>query len=397
MERTAIGYWTQAPGQKGFDVHVVTDLTREEFDRYYEATTTYRAVTERGAYQLLLRQWDRLRSMRAMYTNLERVGGSFRAVDTRSLSVLFMGEVTSWLAATRLYLESERDSIARRFGEESEQAARVTAATNRVFDANPAYRFLYNLRDYSQHCGAPLGGLTVASQPDGSRSVDLYLSRSELLLAHFDWSRHAKTLLEEWDEQILLMPLIDEAMRGFREIEDEALAILIERCGDALATLRQGILRAAVATNDGHAAIFQLPNRNGDGEMAWQSFPTGTALDRLQHAIEANTPVSALRQPMVNPLSERPPEARHAEAQAAAVIGAWLEFGPGSDVDETINNVLSEDGDVSPLVAGLVNLSAYLLSMLSISLGTTPQAMLGGFVAEDRFSVVEASRSDSAE
>jgi hypothetical protein len=100
-----------------------------------------------------------------------------------------MGEVTHWLAATRLYLESERDFIARRLGDESEQADRFVTATRRAFDSNEGYRFLYNLRDYSQHCGPPLGGLTIASLPDGSPSVELYLSRAELLLARFGWSQ----------------------------------------------------------------------------------------------------------------------------------------------------------------------------------------------------------------
>jgi hypothetical protein len=210
--RTAIGSWTQSAGQEGFDIHVTSHLAEGEFDRYLEAIATYRSIVERNVYQLLVRVWERLRSMRAMYSNVERVGGSFRVIDNRTISGFFLGEVTSWLAATRLYVESERDSIARLFGEGSEQAARLSTVMSSVFDANEGYRFLYNLRDYSQHCGPPLGGLTVSASPDESRSIELYLSRSELLLARFGWSRHAKALLNQWDEKILLMPLIEQAM-----------------------------------------------------------------------------------------------------------------------------------------------------------------------------------------
>lgn len=382
-EHAAIGFWVQAPGQKGFDIHVSADLTDDEFNRYLGAIASYRAMVQRSTYELLLRDRHRLQSMQAMYANLERVGGSFRAVDTRTVAALFMGEVTHWLAATRLYLESERDSMARRFGDTSAQVLRFAGATSRVFDTIEGYRFLYNLRDYSQHCGPPLGGLTVASLPDGSQSVELYVSRSDLLLARFRWSRHAKELLEQWDVQILLMPLIEQAMSGFREIEDEVLAILIEGCGDALPTLREAIHRSAVE-DGGHASIFRLPPHGGDGEVAWQTLPPSSGLDQLESALRAKSPVAALRKPFADPLSQRPPELRHAEAQAAAVIGAWLEQGPGEHLTNVINRVLDDDADVEPLISGLVNLSTHLLEMLSISLGSTSEALLGGFLASER-------------
>jgi hypothetical protein len=62
------------------------------------------------------------------------------------------------------------------------------------------------------------------------------------------------------------------------------------------------------------------------------------------------------------------------------VIGTWLEHGPGNQLTAAINNVLREDQSVTPLVSGLVNICAYLLSMLSQSIGTPPEALLGGFV-----------------
>jgi hypothetical protein len=380
--RAAIGFWTQAEGQAGFDIHVVSDIVDDDFDRYMEAIATYRSITERYVYQLLDRDWQRLRSMRAIYTNVERVGGSFRAVDKRTLSGLFMGEVTHWLSTTRLYLESQRDSLVRLFGDGSDQTKRFVAATNRVFDANEGYRFLYNLRDYSQHCGPPLGGLTVSSLGNGTRSVELYLSRSELLLARFGWSRHAKALLEQWDEKILLMPLIDQAMIGFREIEHEVMAMLIEHCGSALPTLREGINRAT--EEGGNPAIFRLSEAGDESKVAWQSFPSSNDLDRLGSALRESDPIAVLLTPQVDSLGERPREVRHAENQAAAVIGVWLEYGPGDHLTETVNRVVQEDVGITPLVTGLVNLSAYLLSMLSISLGTSAKALVGGFVANER-------------
>ena len=282
--RLAIGSWTQEAGQKGMDVRVASYLEPQQFDEFLAAISTYRSIVERPVYALLATGLQRLQSTQSMCSNVERLGGSFRALDSSLTLRIFLREVTTWLALTRLYLESERDSIASIFGAQSVQATRFVDVTHRVFDDSEGYRFLYNLRDYSQHCGPPLGGLTVSVAQDGSRVVELYLSRSELLLARFAWSKHSRLLLDQWDEQIHLVPLIKDAMRGFERIEDEVLAILIERCGEALPTLRDGISRA-VAEGQGVPAIFELPTAGG-GAMIWQSFPSIADLDKLQNAVE---------------------------------------------------------------------------------------------------------------
>lgn len=93
------------------DIHAKIAISIDEFRAYVDAVGAYRAIVERPAYELLHRNWYRLTSMRDMYENLERVSGQFRLVEKRSLVVGLMGELANWLAATRLYLESQRDMI----------------------------------------------------------------------------------------------------------------------------------------------------------------------------------------------------------------------------------------------------------------------------------------------
>src|SRR6266540_2281918 len=183
----ALGVWKQEPGQKGFDVAATVSIPPEEFERYANAIATYQSVAERNTYQILTRNHLRLRSMLEMYTNIERIGGNFRAVNQRNLALLFMGEMTNWLASTRLYLVSERDFILRQFGDESDEVRRFDKATSQAFDAYVGYRFLYNLRDYAQHCGPPVSGIAISGDSASRRKIEIYLSRSELLVAHFNW------------------------------------------------------------------------------------------------------------------------------------------------------------------------------------------------------------------
>jgi hypothetical protein len=376
--KLVLGAWDQRSDQGGVEVRVAADIRLDEFQEYLDAIQGYQSVVERPFYELLHRSWNRLTSMHSMYTNLERVGGQFRVVDRRTTAVGFAGEVTTWLAISRLYLESQRDMISRYFGKESTQLSRYREVTSYVFDANEGYRFLYNLRDYAQHCGAPLGGLTLLAADEGDSRIELYLSRSDLLLANFQWSKHTKKLLEAWPEEILLLPLMTRAMEGFQQIEDEILRILMKRCIALIEVMRHGINRVTSVVEGGHPAVFQLPDED-TSDFLWQSFPNSSDLSKLELALEADDPVAASRSPLQSS-GNRSSGQSHAEGQAAAVIGTWLEHGPGNQLTAAINNVLREDQSVTPLVSGLVNICAYLLSMLSQSIGTPPEALLGGFV-----------------
>ena len=288
----SLGVWRQEPDQKGFDIQQVVEISAAEFDNYLKAISTFRALSERSTHDLLQRHWHRLTSMRHFYANVERVGGSFRAIDRPSVAVTFMGEVTNWLTTARMYLVSEEDSLSRTSRNGAEELKRYQSVCSEVFDSNASYRFLYNLRDYAQHCGPPLGGLIVAATGNGGRTLELYISRSDLLMANFKWSRHARPLIESWPEQILLLPLLEEAMGGFRRIQDETLRILLGRCADAVPAMQQGIAR--VSHVPGHPAIFGLP----DGEpthLSWQSFPEISSLESLMLALAEPDPLAVLR------------------------------------------------------------------------------------------------------
>jgi hypothetical protein len=291
-----------------------------------------------------------------------------------------MGELTNWLASTRLYLESERDFLLRQYGKASEELRSYVGATSEAFNTYPGYRFLYNLRDYAQHCGPPLSGMTVSRDPSGNTKIEMYLRRSELLVARFAWKPHAKELLKDWPEQISIMPLVEESMSGFRLIEEQVLRILLRRCGEATTRMKEGIAR--VGSSEGHPAVFQLPESEEGGNFGWQTFPEPTMLDKIDRAIARGDPLASLR---TAPGAETAPspQQRYANARAAAVIAARLEDDDGAQFAKCVNRVIREDQGVVPLISGLTNLSVTLVKMYGEAFGSPPQALLGLFSDED--------------
>ena len=93
-------------------------------------------------------------------------------------------------------------------------AAEFEGARNKLHTESFAYRFLYLLRNFSQHSGLPIGGTQLhlsrekSAEPFRQRS-SIYILRDKLLGTSFDWKSSRKTL-EEQAQKFDVLPLLVE-------------------------------------------------------------------------------------------------------------------------------------------------------------------------------------------
>ena len=369
----AFGVWKQKPNQPGMDVRIIREMPEGEFTRHVDAISAYEALIERGAFSLILRNYSNLQMMVDTFANVERYAGEFRRANREVVKRALMAELTNWLAATRLYLENERDFILREFGKASEEMSEYKNATSSAFDRHEGYRFLYNLRDYTQHCGIPPGRMHVSgTRPN--RNVVITLERSRLLTARFNWSSHSKALLETWPERIPLMPLLDDAMEGYASIEEQMLRLVIRCCFVAspllLDTLQSGDI------GDGNPALFRISGEGGGDQpidFSLRAMPSASTLEKVMSASEDADPLDSLRVREVF----SPPRMPTSGKRASAVLSSFFVGGGPQAASETVNVILQEDGDIGPLISDLINVSTVLTSMLSQIMGASPHALLG--------------------
>jgi hypothetical protein len=141
-----------------------------------------------------------------------------------------------------------------------------------------------------------------------------------------------------------------------------------------------------VAGINGHPAVFRLPASDEQDDInnfTWRTFPGLSALDAIERASVNADPLTGLgrvstQQTIVSPAQ------RYANSRAAAVIATALEADDGgAEFDELVNRIIREDDDITPLISGLTNLSKVLIYMLSQTLGSTPQELLGSLGDDD--------------
>lgn len=105
----------------------------------------------------------------------------------------------NYLFSFRTYIDHLETFIKREYGKQSNEVKEFKTLTANIHDENLAYRFFYNLRNYSQHCGLPIDIFEIQSSiSDNIYSVKLKIEfDGKKLLENFDDWRFAKKDLIE--------------------------------------------------------------------------------------------------------------------------------------------------------------------------------------------------------
>jgi hypothetical protein len=166
----------------------------------------------------------------------------------------------NYLSSVRTYLDHHETSLKRRFGETSSIYKNFLFSCNQAYDCNFSYRFLYKLRDYAQHCGFPIGNITISSTPkDGDLNNPIYeieiSADRDVLLSGFEW----KKLKEEFEAQpqkIDINSHIDILMKCLNDINSKVTKDVFSTLVDA-ASYINALLRKS-PQREGIPGIYQL-------------------------------------------------------------------------------------------------------------------------------------------
>lgn len=127
----------------------------------------------------------------------------------RSLTFKTNRLMLSFLGAVRTFLDHAQTSISRRYSKESEQFHCFKALTAYQFDNVFSYRFLYKLRNYTQHCGMPPVSFAVDIKPGDDLEIVPCFSRRCLLENYSEWGV-VKKELELESQPLYVFPLLKE-------------------------------------------------------------------------------------------------------------------------------------------------------------------------------------------
>lgn len=127
------------------------------------------------------------------------------------------------LSAVRTFLDQSETNLKRLYGPNSQRVKRFKEACSSAYDNHFSYRFVSELRNYVQHCGMPLGELTLHSvevdphTKEVHHSLAIKFNRDEML-SNFRWKSQLRKEIQKLPLRFEITPHLAEMMRCLERI-----------------------------------------------------------------------------------------------------------------------------------------------------------------------------------
>ena len=191
------------------------ELTDAELSHYRDSVAFALAYNQQPALRLVMGNYQ---EYRALETSVALMATTSIAPPEQYTDALFQLQriLLNWLTSLRLLDDHTCARLTRTYGTSSGERQAYASARARVYDAHAGYRFMMQLRNYAQHCGAvPIHGNAVHTPT--ARGFELYFERDELL-ASFDGWKTVKVDLAQSPERLPVDDLLEQAMTGVLEL-----------------------------------------------------------------------------------------------------------------------------------------------------------------------------------
>lgn len=130
--------------------------------------------------------------------------------------------ILNLLSSIRTYLDHTETRLKREYGVSSEEWLLFKQQTSYAYDNYFEYRFLYKLRNYSQHCGLPAGSAEVTSFQDENSiwrdKMNVLFNRDNLISEYDGWTNLVEADLKKMPEKFDVLPLVDKTFELLKEI-----------------------------------------------------------------------------------------------------------------------------------------------------------------------------------
>lgn len=137
--------------------------------------------------------------------------------------VAMLQRVMNFLSAVRAFVDHTETQLVRVHGKQSGSYKCFKESLQCSYDNKFSYRFLYELRQMSQHVAVPISLVRInwdkkTSQTPHAFHVELSMKRDDLLETWTKWKPRVRKDIEQQPLHFDLLPLIDEQVVSLREI-----------------------------------------------------------------------------------------------------------------------------------------------------------------------------------
>ncbi|MCS0388520.1 hypothetical protein [Vibrio diabolicus] len=158
-------------------------------------------------------------------------------IDSLNHVSLVANRILGVLTSASAFLTSTEIRIKKIFGKKSNELKSWNSLRNDLHKNSLAYRFMYELRNYSQHSNLPISRLSVKVDKNKAESQFIVqVSKCDLLQSGYDWGKY-KEMVASLEELEDISPLLEEYVNICKQLFVYFLDLSsdsIDECGQYL-------------------------------------------------------------------------------------------------------------------------------------------------------------------
>lgn len=152
----------------------------------------------------------------------------------------------NYLSSMKMFVDHTEIKFKKQYGGKSDKFKTWKSATSLEYDQHFTYRFLYKLRNYTQHIGFPVHNINVHHESRDKRIIIPYFVRDRLLESSFEWDNRLKNDLREQLNDFRVLPILNETNGCLARIYQSTLAVFAKELCESLENYGKFIARKSM-------------------------------------------------------------------------------------------------------------------------------------------------------
>jgi len=250
MKTSVLGYI------KNKEIIGVRSLTQDEYSIFEKAYSEIRKYMQSGElFTVALLNYDDFFQALDEYLDVFKEAQDIGKHNLDRAVLDLNRKILNYLCSIRTFLDHNETDVNRSYGKEEVKYFKKICADH--YDNSFAYRFLYKLRNYSQHCGMPVGNLVIDAEKDNKSksgkkvTISLVFDRDQLLSRYDEWKASLKKEISEMPAYFEIAPLLEEMMLRLGDI----YLSLVEKLFPGIELEAELMLKLANEVNDVEAEV----------------------------------------------------------------------------------------------------------------------------------------------
>ncbi|MDF2083773.1 hypothetical protein [Bacillus pseudomycoides] len=180
----------------------VSEMSNDVYSEYVlHLAKINRFENDFSLYMTVELNYQEIHSTIQKYSEQYKKNSQMSWILIRRIMLDISRRVLNYLSTFRTYLDHAEYLLKKEYGKNSEQVKKFKEVCSKEYDNYFAYRFLYRLRNYSQHCGMPVGNVSLGQRANDDNGIDYSLivtfDRDELLRSYDSWGNPVNGELEK--------------------------------------------------------------------------------------------------------------------------------------------------------------------------------------------------------